>query len=151
MMPNIRMATQEDAFYLKQLLAQMGEIYERDIEEMENRIQSFLNLTRHQLLVAEDEEGVVGCIAFGCYEQLRLQGCCCHIDTLIVDKKYHGKGIGKALIATAEAYAKTQGATEIELTTANHRRKHGTHNFYKAIGYQDHVDIDCTYFVKQER
>ena len=127
----------------------MGAVYQRDVHEIENRIQSFINLARHELWVAEDESGIKGFIAFGCYEQFRLQGCCCHIDTLVVDKTYHGQGLGKALIEVAEAYAITQGATEIELTTANHRMADGTHAFYKAIGYQDHIDIDCSYFAKQ--
>lgn len=144
----IRHAAQQDAPILRTLLAQMGENYQRSIEEIENRIQSFVS-ARHQLLVAEIDGVIVGFIAFGCYEQFRLQGCCCHIDTLVVDKACRGQGVGKALINVAEQYAKTEGATEIELTTANYRRAHGTHAFYKAIGYQDHIDIDCSYFVKQ--
>ncbi len=63
---------------------------------LENRILSF-NKERHQLLIAEDNHRVVGLIAFGCYEQFRLQGCCCHIDTLVVDKAYRGKGQAKHL------------------------------------------------------
>ena len=148
-MLNIRAATQEDAPELVVLLAQMGDEYQRSVEELENRIASF-NKARHQLLVAEDNNKIVGFIAFGCYEQFRLQGCCCHIDTLVVDKSCRGKGVGKALVQIAEQYAKQEGATEIELTTANYRRAHGTHDFYKAIGYLDHQDIDCSYFVKQK-
>lgn len=148
-MLTIRTAKKEDAPQLVILLAQMGDVYHRTIDELENRILSF-NKERHQLLIAEDNDRIIGLIAFGCYEQFRLQGCCCHIDTLVVDKDYRGKGAGKALVEIAEQYAKKQGATEIELTTANYRKAHGTHNFYKAIGYSDHLDIDCTYFVKQK-
>lgn len=147
-MIGIRPAVQQDAPVLKMLLAQMGKAYQRSVEQIEDRIQSF-SLARHQLLVAEVDSVVMGFIAFGCYEQFRLQGCCCHIDTLVVDKACRGNGVGKALVVVAEQYAKAQGATEIELTTANYRRAHGTHSFYKAIGYHDHLDIDCTYFAKQ--
>lgn len=148
-MYQLRLAVVSDASHLKDLLVQMGSAYARNQDDIENRIQSFIHLARHELWVAEEGSMIKGFIAFGCYEQFRLQGCCCHIDTLVVDKAYHGEGIGKALVEIAEAYAKAQGATEIELTTANHRMADGTHAFYKAIGYQDHIDIDCSYFAKQ--
>lgn len=146
----IRDAKLSDAPVMQQLLLQLGSNYQRSVEEIENRIQTYHLQSRQRLLVAELEGKVVGLIAFGCYEQFRLQGCCCHIDTLVVDATCRGKGVGKALVEIAEQYAKEQGATEIELTTANSRRAHGTHDFYKTIGYMDHLEIDCTYFVKQK-
>lgn len=148
-MITIRKAVKKDAITLQKLLLQMGEHYARTVEQIENRIASF-NIPMNQLLVAEKDRVILGLIAFGCYQQFRLQGCCCHIDTLVVDKASRGLGVGKLLIEYAEDYAKQQGATEIELTTANYRRAHGTHAFYKSIGYQDHLEIDCTYFVKQK-
>jgi N-acetylglutamate synthase-like GNAT family acetyltransferase len=144
----IRHALPEDAPKLVPLLAQMGDVYQRTSDELYNRIMAF-NRERQQLLVAEEIGKIIGVIAFGCYEQFRLQGCCCHIDTLVIDDTYRGKGVGKALLLKAEAYANEQGATEIELTTANFRRKTGTHDFYKAQGYDDHIEIDCSYFVKK--
>ncbi len=144
----IRQATKEDAKQLVSLLAQMGAIYQRNAMEISTRISAF-NQNNHQLLVAEENSRLIGVIAFGCYEQFRLQGCCCHIDTLVIDACSRGKGIGKQLLLRAEEYANEHGATEIELTTANHRRASGTHAFYKARGYKDHLAIDCTYFVKE--
>ncbi len=145
----IRKAEKQDAPSLQKLLAQMGENYQRTINQIEERITSF-NAPMHELLIAEKEGEILGLIAFGCYHQFRLQGCCCHIDTLVVDKASRGLGIGKMLIQKAEEYAQKKEATEIELTTANYRRAHGTHAFYKSIGYRDHLEIDCTYFVKQK-
>lgn len=145
----IRLAVIADAPDLQRLLLQMGSHYQRTLLDIENRILSFELLARNYLFVAELEGKIVGVIAFGYYEQFRLQGCCCHIDTLIVDSTCRGLGIGKKLIEFAEADAKKMGATEIELTTANFRRAHGTHDFYHSLGYEDHVKIDCTYFAKQ--
>jgi GNAT superfamily N-acetyltransferase len=144
----IRPARKEDAEQLVILLAQMGANYQRSVTEIADRISAF-NQKNHQLLVAEEDDRLVGVIAFGCYEQFRLQGCCCHIDTLVIDSNARGKGIGKQLLVKAEAYAHQQGATEIELTTANYRKITGTHAFYKARGYKDHLEIDCSYFVKE--
>lgn len=144
----IRDAAKNDAPALAILLAQMGSVYKRTAEEIENRIDTFKN-SEDQLLVAETDNKVVGVIAFGCYDQFRLQGCCCHIDTLVIDAPYRGKGVGKKLMAQAEAYAHKRGATEIETTSANHRIIDGTHAFYKALGYKNHIDIDCAYFAKE--
>ena len=144
----IRPATKKDAEALKHLLAQMGSGYERSVDEIKNRLTAFEH-SEDQLLVAEMDQNIVGVIAFGCYQQFRLQGCCCHIDTLVIDAPYRGKGIGKQLMFKAEAYAKEQGATEIETTSANHRIPDGTHAFYKSLGYKNHLDIDCAYFAKE--
>ncbi len=144
----IREAILDDAAQLAILLGQMGAVYKRSIQDIHERITSF-NRERHQLLVAEMDSKVVGLIAFGCYEQFRLQGCCCHIDTLVIDEFYRGHGVGKALLLRAEHFAQERGATEIELTTANHRKASGTHDFYKALGYIDHIEEDCAYFLKK--
>lgn len=144
----IRHATLEDSQVLQSLLSQMGDPYQRTLEEIEDRVRQFQK-PGHQLWVAVMDHRVVGMIAFGCYEQFRLQGCCCHIDTLVIDKRVRGQGIGKALLKEAEAYALKHDVREIELTTANYRRSHGTHAFYHRLGYQDHDEIDCTYFAKQ--
>ncbi len=146
----IRDARLQDSAELQQLLLQMGSIYDRTIQEIEDRILAF-NREGHQLLVVEENHKILGMIAFGCYQQFRLQGCCCHIDTLVVDQNVRHQGVGKILLLRAEQYAHEHGATEIELTTANHRKITGTHAFYKAQGYQDHLAIDCSYFVKKGR
>lgn len=145
---NIRHATPNDAEALQSLLEQMGSNYKRSLDEISARIAAF-DREHNELLVAIENDIIMGVIAFGCYEQFRLQGCCCHIDTLVVDAKHRGKGIGKQLLLKAEEYARLHGATEIELTTANFRQVTGTHAFYKSSGYKDHLEIDCTYFVKE--
>ncbi len=147
---HIRPATLEDAPVLQKLLRQLGPEYTRNLKEIENRIQAFTELPRQQLLLAvNDAQNIMGMIAFGFYEQFRLQGCCCHIDTLVIDSAYRGQGVGKFLVEVAEKQSSKEEATEIELTTANYRKAHGTHDFYTSIGYANHSDIDCSYFVKQ--
>lgn len=143
----IRRAEKQDAQALVIILAQMGSDYIRTVAEIENRIEAF-HRSDDQLLVAEIDQKIVGLIAFGCYTQFRLQGCCCHIDTLVIDADYRGRGVGKCLLQKAEEYALKMGATEIETTSANHRIADGTHDFYKGLGYQNHIDIDCAYFAK---
>ncbi len=142
----IRDAKPCDASQLILLLAQMG--YTLTLQEMEARIQAF-TAERHRLLVIDDGPKVIAAIAFGCYEQLRLTGNCCHIDTLVVDKNHRAQGLGKQLIALAEQYAIAHGAKNIELISANHRKKDGTHAFYEALDYENHIALDCAYFAKE--
>jgi len=142
----IRDAHENDTLQLCQLLSQLN--YDMDSNTMEARIKAFQK-ERHHLLVIEDNHRIIAAIAFGCYEQLRLPGCCCHIDALIIHQDHRGQGLGKKLVAEAEAYALKYGAETIELKSANHRIKTGTHAFYIGLGYKNHVDLDCAYFAKE--
>ena len=142
-----RNAIQSDAAQLVTLVEQMGPNYGMTLENMQDRIRAF-DSKNHQIIVAEEGKLLIGVIAFACYEQLRIPGSCCHIDTLVVDHTHRGKGIGKQLMTEAEKYAAEYGAIVIELITANHRRKSGTHAFYEALGYKNHAVLDYSYFAK---
>ena len=142
----IRDANENDALQLIQLLTQLN--YDMDLITMKARIQAFQK--EHQnLLVLEQNNHIIAVIAFGCHEQLRLAGSCCHIDALIVHHEHRNKGLGKKLVAIAEEYALKHGAHTIELISANHRKETGTHAFYHALGYKNHEDLDCAYFAKE--
>ena len=143
-----RNVKESDASQLATLLEQMGSKFKMSLKEMQGRIAAF-NSKGHQIIVAEQEGFIRGVIAFGCYEQFRIPGSCCHIDTLVIDKNYRGKGIGKLLIESAEKYAAEHGALIIELITANHRKSSGTHAFYESLGYKDHIALDYSYFAKE--
>ncbi len=143
----IREAKISDAEQLILLLSQMG--YVLTLEEMEARIEAF-KIKYHRLLVIDDASHVIAVIAFGCYEMLRLSGCCCHIDALVVDNHHRGKGLGKQLVSLAEEYAIAHGANTVELISANHRKKDGTHAFYTSLDYDNHIALDCAYFAKEK-
>ena len=143
----IRDAHPNDAHQLIQLLSQLS--YDMDLISMQGRIQAFQQERQH-LLVLEQDNNILAVIAFGCYEQLRLPGCCCHIDALIVHHDHRNQGLGKKLVAEAEQYALKYGAHTVELISANHRKKTGTHAFYDGLGYQNHINLDCAYFAKED-
>lgn len=142
----VRDANKNDAHQLIQLLKQLS--YDMDLITMKARIEAFQKEDQN-LLVLEQDNNLLAVIAFGCYEQLRLPGCCCHIDALIVHHDHRKKGLGKKLVALAEQYAIEQGAHTVELISANHRKATGTHAFYDALGYKNHVGLDCAYFAKE--
>ncbi|MDF1678818.1 MAG: GNAT family N-acetyltransferase [Legionellaceae bacterium] len=145
---DIRKATVDDAVYLVALLAQMG--YTWTESSMRERIERFDACRDNHMMVIEKEGAVVAAVAFGYFELLRLPGCACHIDTLVVDEVYRGQGLGKQLIALVEAHARSNGAQAIELISANHRKKDGTHAFYEALNYKNHQHLDLAYFAKED-
>lgn len=146
---HLRSATMDDLEHLIPLVAQMGPHYKLTINQMEGRIKAFLERDWHELIVAINNDNlIVGVIGFGCYEHLRLPGKCLHIDTIVIDKNSRRQGIGMKLMAFAEQYAKDNGAATIEFTSANYRRLDGSHAFYKSLGYIDHIEEDCSFFLK---
>ena len=143
---HIRHAIPEDAASIQILLEQLG--YTLTVAQVLDRINAF-NRDYQQLIVAEKDNTLVGCIGFGCYEHLVLPGRCCNIDTLIVEQNNRGKGIGTALVQHAEAYAVKNHCVTVELVSANHRKKTGTHRFYQDLGYRTHDEQDYTYLAKK--
>lgn len=143
---NIRPATKNDTPRLLDLLEQMG--YQMTYQEMEQRVDAFEH-RHHHLLVMDDNGEVIALIAFASYEQFLSPSRCCHIDTLVVDNKYRGQGLGKKLIAIAEKYALSHGANKMELISANHRKKTGAHAFYTSLGYKTHLEYDYTCLQKK--
>lgn len=143
----IREVELRDAESLKKLVAQLGSEYEMTTDTIKARIVAF-NKPYHKIFVVEQNASILGVMAIACYEQLRLPGKCCHIDTLIVDKDFRGKGIGKMLMEKLENYVKENNSITIELITANRRRISGTHDFYKTLGFKDHDELDYTFFSK---
>ncbi len=144
---HIRKATVDDAVYLVALLAQMG--YTWTESSMRERIELFDACCDNHMMVVENEGAVVAAVAFGYFELLRLPACACHIDTLVVDAAHRGHGLGKQLIALVEGHARSKGAQVIELISANHRKKDGTHAFYEALDYKNHQCLDLAYFAKE--
>jgi len=142
----IRDAHENDAHQLIELLTQLN--YNMDLITMKARIEAFQK-DHQELMVIEENKKIIAVIAFGCYELFRLPGCCCHIDALVVHHAHRNKGLGKKLIAIAEQYATKQGAHTIELISANYRKETGTHAFYDALGYKNHLSLDCAYFAKE--
>lgn len=58
-----------------------------------------------------------------------------HVDELVIDKDYRGKGYGKELIDSITQIAKDLKCKRIELDSAFHRK--GAHSFYESIGYEN--------------
>lgn len=142
---NIREANLSDAKSIQGLLEQLG--YRSELEQVNSRIMAFEN-TKQRIFVAELNNVVKGLLSIGLYEQLWTSGPCCRIDTVIVDEKCRGLGIGKLLFKTAENYAVENKCKLMDLITSNKRKQAGTHTFYESLGFKDHNHLDFSYFCK---
>ena len=56
------------------------------------------------------------------------------LNILIVAERARGTGVGSALVAAVEAWARGQGAENLVLTSG--KQRHEAHRFYESRGYE---------------
>jgi ribosomal protein S18 acetylase RimI-like enzyme len=129
---SIRHAKLSDAPQLAQLMCELG--YKTTGSEMRQRLKSILSEARYSTFVAEiDNElcGMIGTQTHMSHEHNDLSG---KIIALVVSKKKRRRGVGRALIATAEKDFAKKKVTRVTLTTRFEREE--AHRFYEALGYR---------------
>jgi ribosomal protein S18 acetylase RimI-like enzyme len=84
-----------------------------------------------EVLIAEDEHGVVGCAVLR-YEG-KPWGLACQIETLVVTAGGRGRGVGAGLVTAGERRAARRGAggMRVEVVVENE----GGRAFYERLGY----------------
>lgn len=60
-------------------------------------------------------------------------GWCCEIESVYVRSDQRGRGVGAALVAHVEDFARGRGCYRVQLTSRNERLD--AHRFYRANGY----------------
>lgn len=86
-----------------------------------------------QAWVAE-EAAPVGLITCHMLQSIHATAPVALMTTLVVDTKCRGRGIGRALLEVAEAWALANGAGRISLTSGTQRDD--AHVFYARVGYE---------------
>lgn len=97
--------------------------------------------------VAEAEGRIVGFMTLQVIDWFHRRDAAARLSAMVVDARYRRKGLGRALVAFAEATAAQLGCSTIELTSSLRRRADGTYDFYQALGYQS-AEGQTTYFRK---
>jgi N-acetylglutamate synthase-like GNAT family acetyltransferase len=122
----IRPFHRSDAPVARELLRQLG--YEVALGELEDRIAHALAAVDHNVVVAEKNGQVVGLLHV--FERPALEKPCeAVVQAIVVDSRLRSRGVGKALMAAAEAWAKTRGLGSVVLSTRNAAA------FYTRLGY----------------
>ena len=127
---SVRPARLSDAEGIAHLTTQLG--YEVESPAVSARLSRILARTEQQFLVAEREGRVVGWVHATLWEFVETGGFVV-IGGLVVDRSMRRQGIGRALLANAEAWALAQGCSVVRLWSSIART--AAHRFYQQLGY----------------
>lgn len=95
----------------------------------------------NELIVAELEGGVIGTLQLTYTPSISFQGSKrCTVESVRVDEKLRGQGIGREMMQWTIERAKENGCASIQLTT-NHDRV-DAHRFYESLGFsKSHIGM----------
>lgn len=125
-----RQAGADDAAEIARLAGELG--YPADAPVMAVRLDALMADPRRCVYVIEGDGRLAGWIAVE--RRLSLEaGERVEITGLVVDGAARRGGVGRALVATAEAWAKGQGI-DIVVVRSNVQRQ-ASHPFYEELGY----------------
>ncbi|PYK18594.1 MAG: GNAT family N-acetyltransferase [Verrucomicrobia bacterium] len=128
----IRDAKLTDASALAALVCELG--YKTTPAEMRRRLKSILDDVNYRTLVAEVDGkvcGMIGTLAYASYEHNDRSGRILAVVTLANARR---RGIGRALIASAEKAFAQKAVTRVSLDTRLTRKD--AHQFYESLGYE---------------
>jgi GNAT superfamily N-acetyltransferase len=129
--PRIKFASEQDSSQLASLAGQLG--YPSSADQVATRLAGILSHPDQAVFVAEVEGRIAGWVhVYACptvESELYAE-----IGGLVVDENQRGQGVGRALMARAEAWALGLGIHEVRLRSNIIRNE--AHQFYEAIGYE---------------
>lgn len=143
---NIRQATKDDLEFLLRLVPRLsgfGLPPTRDAKALETFTHDLLiktlneNLATSAMLIAEDDKKRLGFVRLEEEKEFFSGEAYGYVAILATTQEAEGKGVGKALMAAAEAWSKERGYRYLSLSvfaTNTHAR-----GFYKKLGYDEEL------------
>jgi len=128
----IRAACTSDAAALATLTCELG--YETSTVEMESRLESIAGDARYRTFVAVAKGGVQGMIGTFAHHSFLHNDLSGRILALVVAANARRGGVGRRLIAAAEADFEQRNIRRIAVDTRFEREQ--AHQFYEALGYR---------------
>jgi len=129
---SVRLATEADATALAPLLATLG--YPTTASLVAGRLARLAAFGGSAVaLVAALDGDVVGLVTAHAFPSVHAEAPAAWLTTLVVEPTARGRGIGRRLVHAAEAWAATQGAVRVSVTSGTHRTE--AHRFYEGLGY----------------
>src|ERR1051325_8426265 len=136
-----RRATREDVPSIVRLLAEddlgsQRECYEDPLpKSYYTAFEQIDQDVHHELIVAELNGEVIGTLHLMFLPSLSYQGGLrAQVESVRVDQKYRGQGIGSELMKWTIARAKEHNAHLVQLTT--HGSRSDAHRFYERLGFK---------------
>lgn len=127
----VRDARVDDAGALARLCTQLG--YPTSSDVMPGRVARLTNDSNARALVADQNGVVIGLATIHLRYTMNHEAPIAQLTLLVVDESNRTHGVGRALVETAEAWAKERGSHRINVTTALNRA--GAHAFYERLSY----------------
>ena len=129
----IRPAAEADAAALVPLLATLG--YPAPAGAVTARLR---RLAAYRgpvvaLVAAAGDGSLAGLLTAHAFATLHADEPAALLTTLVVAPEARGRGVGRALVRAAEAWAVAQGVVKVSVTSAE--RRADAHRFYEGLGY----------------
>jgi ribosomal protein S18 acetylase RimI-like enzyme len=129
----IRNVRPDEVQALATLIAQLG--YPTSEEAVARRVERFQASNADRLAVAEMDGQAVGLAGLHISLAVEYDDPVAKLSAIVVDERYKGRGIGRALVAEMEAEARRRGCCLIFLTTAERRKD--AQSFYRQLGFEE--------------
>lgn len=138
----IRSASMSDAEVIHKLSYQLG--YSPTFESVQAHLAQLLVHPDYEVLVIERDREVLGWMTL--YKRLRVEDVeFLQVAALVTDERIRGQGLGKSLMAFAEARANEMKLPFVGLHSSLRRTE--AHKFYEGIGYSKAKE---SYFFKKD-
>jgi len=130
--PNVRLATDSDLPEIARLLVQLGRA--DDTGSIVSRWDVWRAEGNAALVAVRPDETLSGVATLHITTPLHRPETMGRIHALVVDAPDRGHGVGRALVAAAEAHLARAGCSLMEITS--HNRLVEAHAFYRHLGYE---------------
>jgi GNAT superfamily N-acetyltransferase len=132
---HIRLCRNEDFDDVSVLLRQLWPEKTPDKDALRLVYDRALASDVQEYICATVDEKIIGFGSLSVKNNLWQEGFLGHVDELVVDKEYRGRGIGTQLLEHVISLARRKGCLRIELDTAFHREE--AHQFYERHGFEN--------------
>lgn len=136
----VRLAVLTDAAQIAECLAELG--YGTSAALVASRLGELAGSAADAVFVAVGPLGsgasgqaVLGVASVHVLPMFHAPGNVARLTALAVRREAQGLGVGRALVAAAEAFAWDVDCRRVEVTSGDHRP--GAHAFYRALGYAE--------------
>lgn len=141
-MVSLRRVRPDDAADVAALLVELG-YPDNEVAAVRRRLAAWTREPAGVVLVAQLDGRVVGTVAVTAIPFLERAGRWGRIVALVVAAECRGQGVGRRLVAAAEAAAGDLGCVRMEVSSSLARTE--SHPFYRRLGYQDWADRSTRY------
>jgi GNAT superfamily N-acetyltransferase len=128
----VRDARQDDAVAMADLCGQLG--YPSSADAIVNRLARLDADPMVRTLVASTGDTLAGLATVHIRYTINHETPIGQLTMLVVDEKHRAHGVGRALVAAAEEWARAQGCKRFVVTTA--LRRADAHAFYERLDYK---------------